>query len=527
MDENKKELSKIWFPEGTKIKLNHMNDQTKPVPEGTIGTVKFVDDEGTIHMQWENGSSLALILGEDDFEVVEENTMEKPFSRTISYYKNFAFGNNDQVYESTVKELKREIETRWFYHAEANINDNDEESYKNFIDWTRMVIQIHDLNDEEFVDKILKGHSDFPSIEDIGLRFINDGCDVFKSNVINRLLYEAQKITSPKEDMNVLAMISEKCFDLIDMSNEDFFKTFDKLNSENKELNVKNFTNVILEDAKENASYNKYTIVQNYDNNVNIQFWNDYLQCIEDLDINCFRTKLINEYLQFAENNIGSNMDQVEKDSFKGWIKCALDVLKMNYEKFSETVEQNKYDNEFLVFKEFHDKNSDLKTLKLTDINGTAFLTSKMLGDVTNQEEETKHNNEIENFQIYINKYIPDYKCYIFPYYVDDGHKNKILDVYNDKLHTTLENILESADIHSGIDLKFNELGDLVLKCYGSMYHYVPDNVTLETVTEYHIIPVNDNNERINLYEDVFGDVIQDFSLNKDTIKQDEESIEL
>ena len=101
------------------------------------------------------------------------------------------------------------------------------------------------------------------------------------------------------------------------------------------------------------------------------------------------------------------------------------------------------------------------------------------------------------------------------------------MDVYNDKLHTTLENILESADIHSGIDLKFNELGDLVLKCYGSMYHYVPDNVTLETVTEYHIIPVNDNNERINLYEDVFGDVTQDFSLNKDTIKQDEESIEL
>lgn len=505
MDENKKELSKIWFPEGTKIKLNHMNDQTKPVPEGTIGTVKFVDDEGTIHMQWENGSSLALILGEDDFEVVEENTMEKPFSRTILYYKNFAFGNNDQVYESSIKELKKEIETRWFYHAEANINSKDEESYKNFIDWTRMVIQIHDMDDEEFVDKILKRHSNYPPIEDVGFRFINDSCDVFKSEVLNHLLYEAQKITCPEENMNVLGMIIEKCSDLIDMSNEQFFKTYDKLNNENKELNIKNYTNAILKDVKENASYNKYTIVQGYDNKTNIEFWNDYNERVEELDVNHFRAKLINDYLQFAENNIGSNMDEEEKKSFKGWIKCSLDFLKMPYQKFAESIEQNKYDNEFLVFKKFHDKNSVLKTLKLTSIDGTAYLTTKMLGDVTNQEDEIKHNNEIEHFQIFLNKYVPDYKCYIFPHYADVGHKNRIMDVYNDNLHNTLENIFETADIHSGIDLKFNELGDLVLRCYGNMYHYVPDNVTLETITDYHIVPVDNNNEKINLYEEIFG----------------------
>lgn len=58
MDENKKELSKIWFPEGTKIKLNHMNDQTKPVPEGTIGTVKFVDEVQFIC----NGKMVVLLL---------------------------------------------------------------------------------------------------------------------------------------------------------------------------------------------------------------------------------------------------------------------------------------------------------------------------------------------------------------------------------------------------------------------------------------------------------------------------------
>ena len=54
------------------------------------------------------------------------------------------------------------------------------------------------------------------------------------------------------------------------------------------------------------------------------------------------------------------------------------------------------------------------------------------------------------------------------------------MDVYNDNLHNTLENIFETADIHSGIDLKFNELGDLVLRCYGNMYHYIPDNVTMK-----------------------------------------------
>lgn len=56
-----------------------------------------------------------------------------------------------------------------------------------------MVIQIHDMDDEEFVNKILKRHSNYPPIEDVGFRFINDGCDVFKSEVLNHLLYEAQK----------------------------------------------------------------------------------------------------------------------------------------------------------------------------------------------------------------------------------------------------------------------------------------------------------------------------------------------
>ena len=59
------------YPEGTKVKLLSMDDPQAP-PSGTIGTVTCVDDAATIHVNWETGSSLGLIVGEDSFEIVKE-----------------------------------------------------------------------------------------------------------------------------------------------------------------------------------------------------------------------------------------------------------------------------------------------------------------------------------------------------------------------------------------------------------------------------------------------------------------------
>ena len=63
---NKINYIKMMFPKGTRIELVEMNDQ-QAVPPGTMGTVQFVDDAGTIHMNWDNGRSLGLIYGEDNF----------------------------------------------------------------------------------------------------------------------------------------------------------------------------------------------------------------------------------------------------------------------------------------------------------------------------------------------------------------------------------------------------------------------------------------------------------------------------
>lgn len=58
------------YPVGTRIVLICMNDPFSRIPSGTLGTVRHVDDMGTIHMSWDNGSSLGLIIGEDLFRKI-------------------------------------------------------------------------------------------------------------------------------------------------------------------------------------------------------------------------------------------------------------------------------------------------------------------------------------------------------------------------------------------------------------------------------------------------------------------------
>ena len=54
------------YPAGTKIKLTHMDGEPQ-MPPGLEGKVNHVDDIGQIHVDWENGSCLALVIGVDTF----------------------------------------------------------------------------------------------------------------------------------------------------------------------------------------------------------------------------------------------------------------------------------------------------------------------------------------------------------------------------------------------------------------------------------------------------------------------------
>lgn len=55
---------------GQRVKLLCTSDIHTRLKPDTEGTVKFVDSMGTVHVQWDDGSSLGLIPNEDMWEVL-------------------------------------------------------------------------------------------------------------------------------------------------------------------------------------------------------------------------------------------------------------------------------------------------------------------------------------------------------------------------------------------------------------------------------------------------------------------------
>lgn len=53
------------YPTRTRVELVHMDDPYTSLTTGDKGTVRFVDDMGTIHISWDCGSSLGAVYGVD------------------------------------------------------------------------------------------------------------------------------------------------------------------------------------------------------------------------------------------------------------------------------------------------------------------------------------------------------------------------------------------------------------------------------------------------------------------------------
>lgn len=54
---------------GDRIILKSTTDPYTNLKPGDKGTVDHIDDIGTVHIDWDNGSNLGLVPGEDVFEI--------------------------------------------------------------------------------------------------------------------------------------------------------------------------------------------------------------------------------------------------------------------------------------------------------------------------------------------------------------------------------------------------------------------------------------------------------------------------
>ena len=70
------------YPPGTRVEVVSLCNEEEHLKPGTKGTVVGVDDQPALLVHWDNGSSLSLLIGQDQFRVIPEQ--EESHALTIT-----------------------------------------------------------------------------------------------------------------------------------------------------------------------------------------------------------------------------------------------------------------------------------------------------------------------------------------------------------------------------------------------------------------------------------------------------------
>ena len=90
------------YPVGSRIQLKEMGNDLNPIPPGSMGTLKAIDDLGTFHVKWDNGRELGVVIGEDRFSVhpPEPTLLKLYMPLTADFYPRDEWGNTSEEYET-------------------------------------------------------------------------------------------------------------------------------------------------------------------------------------------------------------------------------------------------------------------------------------------------------------------------------------------------------------------------------------------------------------------------------------------
>jgi len=97
------------YPQGCRVELVRMDDPYREMPPGLKGVVTGVDDSGSIHVDWQNGSSLAVVFGEDECRKIEDGevTVEELLRRYVPDRKEFHFMTPAGFVDLTAQEAEK------------------------------------------------------------------------------------------------------------------------------------------------------------------------------------------------------------------------------------------------------------------------------------------------------------------------------------------------------------------------------------------------------------------------------------
>lgn len=105
------EMLRKQYPEGTRVMLMGMDDPYSKLEPGDRGTVKGVDDAGTVHVSWDSGSGLGLVYGEDSFRKLTQKELNQEKNPTVKpSIKQKLTENKSFVEKPTQKSKDKELE---------------------------------------------------------------------------------------------------------------------------------------------------------------------------------------------------------------------------------------------------------------------------------------------------------------------------------------------------------------------------------------------------------------------------------